>query len=144
MFTAEKVQFILPHGDYVFQGDTGVPIGHFAPYRTETTRSTGGYESAAGAGDRLRWDLTTAQMNADFHPERGKDVRAGTRRTVGRDLYPLAELVCSIYYGFDYYEKLILAALGEDVVFPQVRRRSPNASMLLRSDSDGAITPFHK
>lgn len=27
-----KVEFILPHGDYVFQGDTGVPIGHFAPY----------------------------------------------------------------------------------------------------------------
>ena len=27
-----KVQFILPHGDYVFKGDTGVPIGHFAPY----------------------------------------------------------------------------------------------------------------
>ena len=25
-----EVQFILPHGDYVFHGDTGVPIGHFA------------------------------------------------------------------------------------------------------------------
>ena len=29
-----EVQFILPHGDYVFQGDTGVPVGHFAPYAT--------------------------------------------------------------------------------------------------------------
>ena len=27
-----EVTFILPHGDYVFKGDTGVPIGHFAPY----------------------------------------------------------------------------------------------------------------
>ena len=26
-----EVQFILPHGDYVFQGDTGVPIGHLPP-----------------------------------------------------------------------------------------------------------------
>ena len=26
-----KVQFILPHGDYIFHGSTGVPAGHFAP-----------------------------------------------------------------------------------------------------------------
>ena len=26
------VEFILPHGDYVFHGDTGVPIGHYAPF----------------------------------------------------------------------------------------------------------------
>ena len=29
-----KVEFILPHGDYVFHGDTGVPVGHFAPHRS--------------------------------------------------------------------------------------------------------------
>ena len=44
----------------------------------------------------------------------------------------------SIYYGFDYYEKLILAALGENVDFPQ-KSAVPNASMLLRSDRDGVI-----
>ena len=49
----------------------------------------------------------------------------------------LAELV-SIYYGYDYYEKLIRAALGEDVEFPQ-EQATPNASMLLRSDKDGVI-----
>ncbi|MDD6324837.1 MAG: carboxylate--amine ligase, partial [Lachnospiraceae bacterium] len=50
----------------------------------------------------------------------------------------LAELV-SIYYGYDYYEKLILAALGEPVDFPQ-EHAVPNASMLLRSEKDGVIT----
>ena len=49
----------------------------------------------------------------------------------------LAELV-SIYYGYDYYEKLIRAALGEDLEFPQ-NQAVPNASMLLRSDRDGII-----
>ena len=28
-----NVSFILPHGDYVYQGDTGVPVGHYAPYQ---------------------------------------------------------------------------------------------------------------
>ena len=27
-----KLEFVLPHGDYVFKGDTGVPVGHYAPY----------------------------------------------------------------------------------------------------------------
>ena len=26
-----KLEFVIPHGDSVFQGDTGVPIGHYAP-----------------------------------------------------------------------------------------------------------------
>ncbi|MBP3895094.1 MAG: ATP-grasp domain-containing protein, partial [Mogibacterium sp.] len=30
-----KLEFILPHGDYVFKGDTGVPVGHFAPYNLD-------------------------------------------------------------------------------------------------------------
>ena len=30
-----KVQFILPHGDYVFHGDTGVPIGHWVPFELD-------------------------------------------------------------------------------------------------------------
>ena len=44
----------------------------------------------------------------------------------------------SIYYGFDYYEKIILTALGEDVSFESTLA-VPNASMLLMSDKDGVI-----
>ena len=49
----------------------------------------------------------------------------------------LAELV-SIYYGFDYYEKIIQAALGEDPEFP-LTQAVPNASKLLMSERDGVI-----
>ena len=49
----------------------------------------------------------------------------------------LAELV-SIYYGFDYYEKIIQAALGETPEFP-LEKAVPNASRLLMSDRDGII-----
>ena len=27
-----SIQFVMPHGDLMFYGDTGVPIGHHVPY----------------------------------------------------------------------------------------------------------------
>ncbi len=129
-----EVKFILPHGDYVFQGDTGVPIGHFAPYalapeivedtKVQLTKAI----EAMGLGN--------CAINADFILKDGKTYVLELGGRSGATC--LAELV-SIYYGFDYYEKLIQAALGEDVEFPQ-EHAVANASMLLRSDKDGVIT----
>lgn len=129
-----EVKFILPHGDYVFQGDTGVPVGHFAPYNLDET-----------VIDDMKVQLTNAvramgldncAINADFIL---KDNQTYVLELGGRSgATCLAELV-SIYYGYDYYERLILAALGEEVEFPQTQA-VPNASMLLRSDRDGVIT----
>lgn len=128
-----KVQFILPHGDYVFHGDTGVPIGHFAPYDLKE-------EIIADAKVQLEkavraMGLDNCAINADFILKDGKTYVLELGGRSGATC--LAELV-SLYYGFDYYEKMILAALGEDVDFPQ-EHAVPNASMLLRSDKDGVI-----
>ena len=49
----------------------------------------------------------------------------------------LAELV-SIYYGYDYYRKIIEVALGQRPDFP-TELHVPNASKLLMSDRDGEI-----
>ena len=128
-----EVKFILPHGDYVFQGDTGVPIGHFAPYELETDV----IEDAKVQLEKaiLAMGLDNCAINADFIL---KDNKTYVLELGGRSgATCLAELV-SIYYGFDYYEKLIQAALGEDVEFP-MEKAIPNASMLLRSDRDGVI-----
>lgn len=128
-----KVQFILPHGDYVFHGDTGVPIGHFAPYQLDQEileDSKRQLELAIRA-----MGLDNCAINADFILRDGKTYVLELGGRSGATC--LAELV-SIYYGYDYYEKLILAALGEPVEFPQ-EKAVPNASMLLRSDHDGVI-----
>ena len=128
-----KLKFALPHGDYVFQGDTGVPIGHFAPYDLSE-------EVIADAEEQLEkaiqaMGLNNCAINADFIL---KDDKTYVLELGGRSgATCLAELV-SIYYGYDYYEKLIRAALGEDLEFPQ-DHAMPNASMLLRSDRDGVI-----
>lgn len=128
-----EVKFILPHGDYVFHGDTGVPIGHFAPYML-------GDEVIEDAKVQLEkaieaMGLNNCAINADFILKDGQTYVLELGGRSGATC--LAELV-SIYYGYDYYEKLILAALGEDVDFP-AEHAVPNASMLLRSEKDGVI-----
>lgn len=128
-----EVKFILPHGDYVFQGDTGVPIGHFAPYQLPPEVVNDAKEQLEKAIAAMKLD--NCAINADFILRDGQTYVLELGGRSGATC--LAELV-SIYYGYDYYEKLILAALGEDVDFSQ-EHAVPNASMLLRSDRDGVI-----
>ncbi len=136
-----KIQFILPHGDYVFKGDTGVPIGHFAPYQLDP-------EVLEDTREQLRlaiqaMELDNCAINADFILSGGKTYVLEIGGRSGATC--LAELV-SIYYGYDYYEKILLTALGEEVDFraadgsdPEDCCGVPNASMLLMSDRDGNI-----
>ncbi|MCD8020526.1 MAG: ATP-grasp domain-containing protein [Clostridiales bacterium] len=129
-----EVSFILPHGDYVFHGDTGVPIGHFAPYNLSE-------EVILDAKEQLRkavkaMGLDNCAINADFIL---KDNKTYVLELGGRcGATCLAELV-SIYYDFDYYEKILKTALGEDPDFDCTRAAVPNASHLLMSDRDGII-----
>ena len=136
-----RIQFILPHGDYVFKGDTGVPIGHFAPYDLSEKALLDTKTQLEGAIRAM--ELDNCAINADFIM---KDDKCYVLELGGRSgATCLAELV-SIYYGFDYYEKIIQTALGMDTSFsPSQESRSnpaggiPNASMLLMSDVDGII-----
>ena len=128
-----KVVFILPHGDYVFHGDTGVPIGHFAPYDLDEAVVEDTKKQLTAAIQAM--GLNNCAINADFIM---KDNQTYILEIGGRSgATCLAELT-SIYYGFDYYEKIILTALGEDVSFESTLA-IPNASMLLMSDKDGVI-----
>ena len=129
-----NVSFILPHGDYVYQGDTGVPIGHYAPYNLSE-------EVIEDAKMQLRravkaMGLDNCAINADFILKNGKTYVLEIGGRCGATC--LAELV-SIYYGFDYYEKILRTALDEDPDFSFKKPRTPNASHLLMSPKDGVI-----
>ena len=129
-----KVQFILPHGDYVFKSDTGVPIGHFAPYDLPEETMNDAEKQLTAAISAM--GLDNCAINADFIMKDGKTYVLEIGGRSGATC--LAELV-SIYYGYDYYEKILRVALGEDVDFSCTGDITPNASMLLRSDKDGKI-----
>ena len=129
-----KLEFILPHGDYVFHGDTGVPIGHFAPYALDQEVVDDAKEQLRKAAEAM--GLNNCAINADFIL---KDNKTYVLELGGRcGATELAELT-SIYYGFDYYEKILRTALGEDPDFDISGPFTPNASHLLMSDQDGII-----
>lgn len=136
-----EVKFILPHGDYVFKGDTGVPIGHFAPYALAPEVEEDAKNQLCLAIKAM--GLDNCAINADFIM---KDNKTYVLEIGGRSgATCLAELV-SIYYGYDYYEKILQTALGENVDFSAADGTPaddcngvPNASMLLMADRDGHI-----
>lgn len=133
-----KLEFVLPHGDYVFKGDTGVPVGHYAPYdlpqlQGEIEEQTLRAVQAMG--------IDNCAINADFMLCNGKVYVLEIGARGGATC--LVELV-SLYYGYDYYEKILRVALGEKVDFsPANEVRLPNASHLLTSDREGTIVAIH-
>ena len=129
-----ELSFILPHGDYVFHGDTGVPIGHFAPYNLSAEVIADAEQQLRGAAKAM--GLDNCAINADFILKDGKTYVLELGGRCGATC--LAELV-SIYYGFDYYEKILKVAMGEDPDFDIHSHAVPNASHLLMSEKDGKI-----
>ena len=134
-----KLEFILPHGDYVFKGDTGVPVGHFAPYNLDPSILEDAREQLIAAVRAMQLD--NCAINADFILSEGETYVLEIGGRSGATC--LAELV-SIYYGFDYYETIVRMAIGEKVEFDidvnsTKQDGVPNASMLLMSDKDGVI-----
>ena len=128
-----ELKFVLPHGDYVFMGDTGVPVGHFAPFELTEEQEKDVFEQTEKAVKAM--GLDNCAINADFIMKDGQTYVLEIGGRSGATC--LAELV-SIYYGFDYYEKIIEGAMGLDPVFP-LEHAVPNASKLLMSDRDGVI-----
>ncbi len=128
-----KVEFILPHGDYVYTGNTGVPIGHFAPYDLPADVIADCKLTLEAAIRAMKLD--NCAINADFILKDGKTYVLEIGGRSGATC--LAELV-AIYYGWDYYEKIIQVALGEHADFSS-DQANPNASHLLMADKDGVI-----
>lgn len=128
------IKFIIPHGDYVYTGNTGVPIGHFAPYglSDEVVKDTEKQLTSAIKA----MQLDNCAINADFILS---DNKVYVLEIGGRSgATCLAELV-SIYYDFNYYEKIIQVALGEKPSFDS-DKCVPNASHLIMSEKTGMIS----
>lgn len=130
-----KLQFILPHGDYVFQGDTGVPIGHYAPYDMGEDIIADCKEQLALAVEALGID--NCAINADFILCEGKTYVLEIGARAGAT--GLVELT-SLYYGFDYYEKILQLNMGEAVDFtPVLETPQANVEMLFCSQQTGVV-----
>lgn len=130
-----KVKLILPHSDEVFVGDTGVPVGHAAPF-TEDAALIEKIEEEVKKGIAAL-GIDNCAVNIDCILYQGKPYMIEMAARVGATC--LAELV-STYYGVDYYEILLRIALGDpiDDVF-DARNGAPVVGRLITADKTGKI-----
>lgn len=130
-----KLKFFMPHGDYVFKGDTGVPIGHFVPYNLDKSIIDDAKLQLEGAIKAL--NLNNCAINADFILNNQKvyvlEIGARSGATC------LAEMV-SIAYNIDYYKAILDVALkGSCDDFSQ-KEIIPSVAKLIISDKNGIIS----
>ena len=128
-----KLEFCMPHGDYVLEGDVGVPIGHYAPYDADEAVQKDMEETLAAAVRAMKLD--NCAVNADFILKDGKPyVLEIGGRAGGTGLVELVQ----IYYGIDYYKNIVKVAMGEHADFP-TDKKQPCACHLIFSKVGGTL-----
>lgn len=131
----KKLVFLAPHDKFVYRGaNITIPIGHAFPYpcsqklQYEIARQMQAAVTAAG--------INHCPVNADVFVDGDtvSIIEIGGR--TGATCIP--ELI-SMYYGFDFYEKMLHSALGEPVDFT-CQEPVPCMAKLLVSPVSGMIT----
>ena len=132
-----EVVFVLPHGRNVYMAATAVPIGHYAPFE--------GNESIIKQTEEVcrlaikAMGLDNCAVNFDLIIQNNRVYIIEMTGRVGANCLP--ELV-SIYYGIDYYEMIVSAAMGEDprVVFAGKNKvTKANASRMITLEKTGIV-----
>ncbi len=132
----KEIKFIMPHGDFVFYGDAGVPVGHYAPYEIPDDIKKQVEDIIPAAVRAI--GLDNCALNFDFMLYNGRVYVLELGARAGATC--LAELV-SLYYNMDYYKEIIKTAVGDIPDFSAVGQNSalPCAGVIIKSDKDGVI-----
>lgn len=131
-----KLVLLAPHfkDTYSVDGAT-IPAGHSFPYRCSDAVHEEIDRQIRLAVRALGLDNCAFNSDVFVDGESVSIIEMGGR--AGATGIP--ELI-SIYYGFDFYEKMIELALGREVDLTGSRERTPCMSRLLMSPVDGTIT----
>lgn len=130
-----KLVFLAPHEKFVYHGaKITVPMGHGFPLLEDRA-----VQEEIACQMQLAVEATgidQCPVNADIfvYDQKAWIIEIGGR--TGATCIP--ELI-EIYYGFNFYEKMIRNALGEEVIFEE-KEKTPCMAKLLVSPVDGRIT----
>lgn len=130
-----KLVFLEPHEKFVFQGEKiTVPMGHGFPYRGSEVQRREIKRQIQLAVEATGMDQCPVNADVFVKGEKAWVIEVGGR--TGATCIPeLIERHC----GFNFYEKMIRNALGEDVQFEQ-KGHKPCMAKLLMSPVSGKIT----
>lgn len=135
-----EVLFVLPHGDETMMCKTAVPVGHYMPYELTESLKQDTYAQVVGAIKSLGFD--NCAVNVDLIEKDGKSYIIELTGRVGANCLP--ELT-SNYLGVNYYEMILLMALGISPLEIFAARKSPSATLarMIRIDKSGIVTHIH-
>ena len=130
-----RLVFLAPHGKFIYHGEhTTVPVGHRFPYPCSDKVTQAIARQMQKAVTATGIDRCCVNADVFVDGDQVSIIELGGR--TGATCIP--ELV-SMYYGFDFYEKMIRSALGEKVEFPCKEPVSCMAKLLM-SPKGGFIT----
>lgn len=136
-----KILFVMPHGDEVFSGATGVPIGHYVPY-INNDKDFFAHVQSEVAKSIVALKIDNAAVNVDLIMVDGQPYILELGARCGAT--GLADLV-SIYYGIDYYQMIINVALGQ--LFVKENQFIPKKSAcvkLITSTKNGILKDYNE
>ena len=119
-----EVVFVMPHGDLLFHSGTDVPVGHYVPIDAPESLIKKINEESIKAIHAV--GLDNCAVNLDFIEEDGQIYVLELSGRIGANGLPE---VVSGYFGINYYEMVILAALGIPVDNIWDKHKSGNATM---------------
>lgn len=129
-----EVILFMPHGDYLYEGDTAVPAGHYVPFGDAELEEAGRIETQRAIE---AVGITDGAVNVDAIGRDGKVYILEIGARAGATCLP--ELV-SARFGIDYYELIVRKALGEHVEVPKTALDVNVCAMLLCPDKPGVVT----
>lgn len=136
MIRGGKVVFIAPHEKFLYHGEqVTIPSGHGFPLHASEKQKEEIVKQMQLAVNATGMDECPFNADVMINGDRVSVIEIGGR--TGATCIP--ELI-SMYYEFDFYEKIIQNALGLSVEFPEKEEKVPCMARLLMSPVDGTIT----
>ena len=142
MVQGGELVFLAPHEKFVYHTDKiTIPAGHGFPYLGSERLQKEIEKQMRLAVKALGLDNCSVNADVFVDNEKGKAwiIEMGGR--TGATCIP--ELI-SMYYGFDFYEKILQNALGQPVGFTPEKEGVPCMAKLLMSPVDGIITEINE
>lgn len=119
-----EVLFVLPHGDETIMCKTAVPVGHYMPYEMDAALYEDTCKQVKNAIKAL--ELNNCAVNVDLIEKDGKAYIIELTGRVGANCLP--EMVGN-FFGINYYEMILRAALGVSPLSVFEKRKAPRATL---------------
>lgn len=132
-----NLEYILPHRKVVIETNAPIPIGQSVPAGLDIELESDVCDQVARGIKALGIDNSAVNVDIFIEDKKSYIVEIGARAGGGACL---PESV-STYFGFNHYENIINAAMGEPINFCY-KTPIPNAARLLFSDKGGILSQF--